>query len=170
MLEFYFLRSSEQKIVTDTLRCIYGDDALSNKSLNIYYEYYGLTPKDLGLYVMHNNIVAGAIWSRKFQPYHNAKGFIDEKTPLIHCCIKPEFRHQGIGSAMVEKFLQEASSLYKAVAICLDKDAQAISFFQKFGFTQVAQKDNDSILRIELTQTNNKPYEMDEFNNCKWLD
>jgi ribosomal protein S18 acetylase RimI-like enzyme len=170
MLEFYFLRSSEQKIVTDTLKCIYGADAQNIESFNIYHEYYGLTPKDLGLYAMLNNQVVGAIWSRKFQPYHNAKGFIDEHTPILHCCVHPDFRNQGVGSAMVEKFLEEASSLYEALSITLTKDEKSIKFFQKFGFTQVAQEENYVVMRVQLIKKENKPYEMDDFSNCKWLD
>jgi L-amino acid N-acyltransferase YncA len=71
---------------------------------------------------------------------------------------------------MVEKFLEEASSLYEALSITLTKDEKSIKFFQKFGFTQVAQEENYVVMRVQLIKKENKPYEMDDFSNCKWLD
>jgi hypothetical protein len=56
----YFLRSSEQKILTDMLHYAMRLDDV-NKSLSdipklaIYNEFYGYTSKDLGLYALVDN-------------------------------------------------------------------------------------------------------------------
>ncbi|MEA1956365.1 MAG: hypothetical protein U9N02_07730 [Campylobacterota bacterium] len=57
--ELYFLRSSEQKIVNDMVKYAHPKDI---KDASIYTEFYGLTTKDLGLYALVDNKIAGAIW------------------------------------------------------------------------------------------------------------
>lgn len=62
----YFLRSSEQKITTDMLTFAMRLDKLNKTlqdfpELNIYDRYYGLTTKDLGLYALNDNQIAGAV-------------------------------------------------------------------------------------------------------------
>jgi len=181
-LELYFLRSSEQKIVSDMLyyaqRVDESDKSLQECSeIHIYDEFYGLTPKDLGVYAMVDAEVAGAIWSRRLSDYHNSKAFIDNNTPVLNIAVKPTFRSKGVATAMMEQFLQEAATLYDALSISVPKRAEAISFFEKFGFEIVQNSqhksycdEKNSIVMIKKLQRKSKEYLGDEFTDCKWLD
>ena len=128
-IQLYFLRSSESKIVTDMLPYAYRLDELKKSikdvpELKKQSDFYGLTSKDLGLYALVDNTIAGAIWSREFEG----------NTPHINMAVLPAFRNQGIGSAMMEQFLQEAGVQYNALSIHLIKDSSAVKFYEKHGF------------------------------------
>ena len=130
--ELYFLRSSEQKIVTDMLKHAHPQDT---QNIDIYDNFYGLTPKDLGLYALVDNKIAGAIWSRRLNKEHNSTGYVDENTPVLSMGVLPEFRNSGIGSQMLEQFLLEAGELYEQISINT-YNPHAMNFYKKFGFVE----------------------------------
>jgi len=181
-LELYFLRSTEQKIVTDMLYYSQRVDEVGKKlqdfeQLKIYDEFYGFTRKDLGLYAMKNNVVCGAVWSRKLNNDHKAQAYIDDETPVINIAVKPEFRNQNIATTMLEQFLKEASVLYPALCINVLNDEKSIKFLKKFGFETVENSavkslvDGKDMLVMKKTLQKQQPtYPTDEYANCKWLD
>ncbi len=179
-LEFYFLRSSEQKIVTDML---YYSQHLhtTNKTLQdipeltIYHEFYGLTPKDFGIYILKDAKIAGAIWSRRLSDYHNSHAFVKNDTPVLNLAVKPEFQHQEIATALVEKYLQEAASMYEMLSISVIKEQ--IPFFQKFAFEIVEGSEHksyvgdiDCVIMIKKLQKQSTQEHFTDFSDCKWLD
>lgn len=125
--ELYFLRSSEQKIVTNMFE--YAHPTSSDKLLK-YTEYYGLTTKDLGLYALVDNKIAGAIWSRVLNP---------NEIPTLSVAIVPEFKGQGIGSFMMTQFLQEAGTIYDELYIDISAKPKSLKFYEKFGFCKDAE-------------------------------
>ncbi len=135
--ELYFLRSSEQKIVKDMMEYAHPLDAKNS----IYTDFYGLTAKDLGIYVLVENKIAGAIWTRRFNQDHNASAFVDENTPVMSVAILPEFKGEEIGSFMMNQFLQEAGALYEQISIDISAKPKSIAFYEKFGFLRVASSD-----------------------------
>jgi len=129
----YFLRSSEQKIATDMLHFAYRLDELGKtlddvKELEKFYKFYGLTTKDLGLYALVDNQIAGAIWVRQLQ---------NNKTPLLTIAVKPEFRNQGVGFAMMEQLLLELGSIFDDVSVSVLANERTMKYFEQFGFTKV---------------------------------
>ncbi len=135
----YFLRSSEQKILTDMLPYAMRLDDV-NKSLSdvpklaIYSEFYGYTSKDLGLYALADNQLAGAVWIRRLNADHSSNGYIDDKTPILNIAVLPEFRGKGIGSQMIEQLFIEAGALYDQISVSIVHDTPAISFYERHGF------------------------------------
>jgi ribosomal protein S18 acetylase RimI-like enzyme len=179
-LELYYLRSSEQKIVTDMLyysqHLDKTDKTVSDfEELKIYHEFYGLTPKDLGFYALKNHLIAGAVWSRRLSDYHNSNAFVFNDTPVLNIAVKPEFRNQGVGTAILTQFLQEAATLYEILTISvLQKN---ISFLEKFGFEVVANSahksyatQEDSLIMRKKLQKKEKQASYDDYSTCKWLD
>jgi len=127
----YFLRSSEQKIVTDMLHFAYKLDEV-NKTLDEidgfkkYNDFYGLTTKDLGIYALKEHTIAGAVWIRLLK---------DETIPILSIGVKPEFRNQGIATAMMEQLLLEVGTVFKQVKVDVLNNDRSIKYFEKFGFT-----------------------------------
>jgi len=119
----YFLRSSESKIVKDMTN--YAHKKAPN--LNIYYDFYGLTAKDLGLYALVDNVITGAIWTRK----------LDGGVPILSMAILPEFRAKGIGTAMMEQFLVEAGAVSQEMQVETYENERVINFYEKFGFVKI---------------------------------
>ncbi|MFK5938169.1 MAG: GNAT family N-acetyltransferase [Sulfurimonas sp.] len=128
-MQLYFLRSSESKIVLDMLPFAYSLDELKKSvedvsELKRYSDFYGLTPKDLGLYALVDNTIAGAIWSRE----------LEGSVPELSMAVLPAFRGRGIGSAMMQQFLQEAGVQYNTLCVYLAKESNAVRFYKKYGF------------------------------------
>jgi ribosomal protein S18 acetylase RimI-like enzyme len=145
----YFLRSSEQKITTNMLHyamCLddIGKTIQDFPQLNIYEKFYGLSTKDLGLYALVDNKVAGAVWIRLLKEEDNAGGYIDAKTPVLNIAVIPELRGKGIGSFMLEQFLLEAGAVFEQTSLSVAKDSDAVRFFTKFGFTKVDASETKS--------------------------
>ncbi len=180
--QLYFLRSSEQKIVLDMLPYVLELESSTKTlqeypELSIYYEYYGLTPKDLGLYALHNNQISGAIWSRKFTPEHKANGFVDADTPIIQMAVLPQFRSQGIGSAMMEQFLLEAATQYEQLSLSILQDSQYIGFFEKFGFERLEDHEHQraiekksAVTMIKKLQKKELVRPSDGYDPKRWMD
>lgn len=152
--ELYFLRSSEQKIAKDMFKYAHPSDS---DELEKYTEFYGLTDKDLGLYVLVDNEIAGAIWSRRF----NA-----DETPLLSVAIVPKFKKQGIGTFMMEQFLQEAAAVYEELSIDISFKPKAIKFYEKFGFT----KENEGFLLSKKLEKKEVIRPTDGYDPTRWMD
>jgi ribosomal protein S18 acetylase RimI-like enzyme len=179
-LEFYFLRSSEQKIVTDMLYFSqHLDESNTNvndeEALKIYHEYYGLTPKDFGIYALKNGEITGAIWSRRLSEYHNSNGFVKNDTPVLNIAIKPAFRGQGIAKALMEQYLQEAAAMYEMITLSTPKES--VSFFEKFGFEILEGSehksyvaDKESVIMLKTLEKKEMKEHITDFSSCKWMD
>jgi ribosomal protein S18 acetylase RimI-like enzyme len=163
-LELYFLRSSEQKIVTDMLYYSQeldtkGSTLSQNPELDIYHTFYGLTSKDLGLYAMQNAEVCGAIWSRKLN---------NEEIPFINIAVKPPFRDNGVGSFMMQQFIEESSALYEALRVDLSKNDKNLHFFKKFGF-EIEQDGEQKVLMKKTLQYKEVHRPSDGYDPRKWM-
>lgn len=119
-----------------------------NKSLSdipklaIYNEFYGFTSKDLGLYALVDNQLAGAVWIRRLNADHGSNGYIDDNTPILNIAVLPEFRGKGIGSQMIEQLFIEAGALYDNISVSVVYDSPTIRFYERHGFVR---HDNGSI-------------------------
>lgn len=151
--ELYFLRSSEQKIIKDMLKFAYPTDT---NNLEKYFEFYGLKPTDLGLYAMLNNEVAGAIWLRKFS---------DIEIPVMSVAIAPKYKGEGIGSFMMEQFLQEAGAIYEKISIDISHKQKSLKFYEKFGF----EKSDDFVL-LKSLEKKKVIRPSDGYDARKWMD
>ena len=155
--ELYFLRSSEQKIV-DTLVHIAHPAASTN--LEIYTKYYGLTTKDLGLYALVDNIVAGAIWLRELNN--------NREVPVLSVAVLPEFEGQDIGTFMMNQFLQEAATVYEELMIDISHKAESIEFYEKFGFTK--KEDSTELILIKKLEKKEIVRPTDGYDPSRWMD
>ena len=177
-LELYFLRSSEQKIVTDMLGHLYGVSELKDfQQLSIYNDFYGLTAKDLGLYALNEAKISGAIWTRRLNKEHNSNAFVDENTPVLTMVVLEEFRGEGIGSSMMDQFLQEAATLYEQISVSVRVDSKEMAFYEKYGFEIIKESHTKSYVSDENVITMLKKLEKKEivrpsdgYDPRRWMD
>jgi len=153
--ELYFLRSSESKIVKDMVKYAYSEDM---ENLNIFTDHYGLTTKDLGLYALVDNKIAGAIWCRELNN--------NRDTPVLSVAILPEFKGEGIGAFMMDQFLQEAGAIYEQITIDITHKPKAISFYEKFGFERV----DDSLVLMKKLEKKEVYRPTDGYDASYWMD
>lgn len=102
--------------------------------LAIYEEFYGFTSKDLGLYALVDNKIAGAAWIRRLNEDHGSNGYINDNTPILNIAVLPEFRAKGIGSAILEQLFIEAGALHEQISLSVLRDSHAIDFYERHGF------------------------------------
>ena len=147
----YFLRSSESNIVQNMTPIAHKDA----DNLNIYYDFYGLTTNDLGLYALVNNTIVGAIWSRK----------IEKNPPLLSLAVLPEHRKKGLATAMMEQFLLEAGAVYEELNVQTYEEPSCINFYTKFGFVSTQGTMMQKLLkREEITRPT------DGYDPRRWMD
>lgn len=154
--ELYFLRSSEQKIVNDMVKYAYPEDKQNH---SLFTDFYGLSQKDLGLYALVDNEIAGAVWSRILK---------DENTPVMSVAIIPKFRAKGIGSFMIEQFLQEAGEVYDQISIDISSQPESEKFYEKFGFERVENSNNVVMLKKLERKAVVRP--SDGYDPTRWMD
>jgi GNAT superfamily N-acetyltransferase len=164
----YFLRSSEEKIVQNMLKFTHENDS-------IYADFFGHSDKDLGLYALVENKIAGAIWCRCLTKEQNAAGFINEQTPILHVVVLEEFQGKGIGTFMMEQFLQEAAALYGQISVVSAREGKEARFYEKFGFSQngnASQKNASDVFDV-LVKTLEKMAVIrptDGYDPRRWMD
>ncbi len=141
----YFLRSSEQYILNKML------PISLNPSQNI--EFYGFTTKDLGVYTLVDNILAGAVWIR----YKDTN-----KHPILNIAIKEEFRSNGLAKLMLEQLFKEAGNLFESIEVQTNKELTP--FFEKFGFSH----SGGSLLKTLQNTKHENIY--DDYGSCKWME
>lgn len=178
----YFLRSSEQKIVTDMLHYaarldVAGKSLGDVPELSIYETRYGLTHKDLGLYALLGHKIAGAAWIRLLKEDDAPDAYVDEMTPVLLIGVKPEFRKEGIASAMLEQLLQEAGALYEQVSVSVAHGSAAVKLFERYGFVRVDGSEKKSpvdgserftMVKKLLKQEVKRP--SDGYDPTRWVD
>jgi len=123
--ELYFLRSSEQKIVVDMFALAHPDKKDFPEEIEKHTAFYGLTRKDLGLYAMVDNSIAGAIWARKFQ---------DEAYATLSLGVLDGFDFVKIANSMMEQFLLEAASQFEELRVEINANEKLKEFYESFGF------------------------------------
>jgi len=150
--ELYFLRSSEAKIVKDMTKLAYPE---TSENLEKFYDFFGLTSKDLGLYALVDNEIAGAVWTRE----------LDGNIPVMSFAILPKFKKQGIGIFMMEQFLQEAGALYEKIQIDISHKPKAIKFYKKFGFEK-----HDGLIMTKKLDKKEVFRPSDGYDPTRWMD
>ncbi|MBN2816465.1 MAG: GNAT family N-acetyltransferase [Campylobacterales bacterium] len=152
--ELYFLRSSEQKIVTDLFAHAHPNQEELREQ---YTGFYGLTRKDLGLYAMVDGRIAGAIWSRRFD---------GDGVATLSVAILPEFKKEGIGSFMMEQFLQEAATHLDELRIDISAKPMSRKFYENFGF----YADGDETLLTKHLERQEIVRPTDGYDASRWMD
>lgn len=152
--ELYFLRSSEQKIVKDMVKIAQIPQGINHE---IFTDFYGLTTKDLGLYALVGSEIAGAVWSRK----------LDNTPPQMCLAIVDKFKDEGIGSFMMEQFLQEVGALFESVCIDISSKPKSLKFYEKFGFEKEGE---NSFLMIKKLEKKEVFRPTDGYDPRKWMD
>ncbi len=178
----YFLRSTEQKIATDMLHYAARLDEVGKTladvpELAIYEKFYGVNHRDLGLYALAGHSVAGAAWIRLLSEEDAPNAYVDAATPVLTIGVKPEFRGQGIGSAMLEQLLVEAGALYDQLSVSVVSGSPALKLFERFGFAvaegaqKVSPADGSAVVTmIKKLEREEVKRPSDGYDPRRWMD
>ena len=91
--------------------------------------------------------IVGAVWGRIMNDY----GHIDDETPSLAISLYGEYRHLGIGTALMKAILHLLKEKgYKQTSLSVQKENYAVNMYQKIGVKVVSATDDEYIMVCEL--------------------
>jgi ribosomal protein S18 acetylase RimI-like enzyme len=86
----------------------------------------------------------GAVWLRCLIGENQGYGYVDDATPELGIAVLPEYRGQGIGTALLNAL---AASDPGAICLSVAADNPAVRLYQRFGFAILSQDHGTLILK-----------------------
>lgn len=80
----------------------------------------------------------GAAWLRLWSKDNRGYGYLAEDIPELAIALLPDYRGQGIGTALLKHVLHSAKERYPAVSLSIRADNPALRLYQRLGFRPVA--------------------------------
>jgi ribosomal protein S18 acetylase RimI-like enzyme len=92
----------------------------------------------------------GAVWSRLSSADDQGFAYIDEETPELGIALLPEYRGQGIGTALLKRLLEAAKNLYPAISLSVSPNNPAMRLYERLGFVTVDIRNEYPVMKREL--------------------
>lgn len=127
-----------------------GREILDTPEFQVYLEGFGSRPGDCAVVAEVNGALAGAAWGRIMEDY----GHVDDETPSLAISLKPEYRGQGLGTALLGALLQKLGKLgYRQASLSVQKANYAVKLYEKAGFRVLEDKGEEYIMVCPLSGT-----------------
>jgi len=108
----------------------------------IYIENFG-GKNDCGVVAELDDQFVGAAWTRIIPAY----GHIDDKTPELAISVLPEYRGQGIGTALMTRLFELLRERgYKRTSLAVQQKNAAAGFYKKLGYEIINKNDEEFIM------------------------
>lgn len=118
--------------------------------LQVYISDFGKRDSDICFIAEVDGKIAGAVWVRIMNDY----GHIDDETPSFAISLYKEYRHQGIGTALMKAMLSELKEKgYKQASLAVQKANYALRMYKKVGFEIIDENDEEYIMVCHLRET-----------------
>ena len=93
------------------------------------------------------NTIVGAVWVRIMDDY----GHIDDETPSFAISLYKDYRHRGIGTALMRAMLDRLrADGYARASLAVQKANYAVKMYRKAGFTVVDENACEYIMLCDL--------------------
>lgn len=91
--------------------------------------------------------IVGAVWVRVMNDY----GHIDDETPSLAISLYEEYRHLGLGTALMKEMLRFLKHKgYKQTSLSVQKANYAVNMYQKVDFQVVGENEEEYIMVCQL--------------------
>lgn len=91
--------------------------------------------------------IVGAVWARIMDDY----GHVDDETPSLAIAVYEEYRHLGIGTALMKAMLKLLKNKgYKRASLSVQKENYAVNMYRKSGFKAVCENEKEYIMICKL--------------------
>lgn len=99
---------------------------------------------------LETNRPVGAVWSRLSSTDDQGYAYLDERTPEMGIALLPEYRGQGIGTALLEHLLEAAKTHYPAISLSVSPDNPALRLYRRMGFEIVGVRNHNPVMKRDL--------------------
>jgi ribosomal protein S18 acetylase RimI-like enzyme len=86
----------------------------------------------------------GAVWLRCLIGDNKGYGYVNEATPELGIAVLPEYRGQGVGTALLNRLM---ASKPGAISLSVAADNPAVRLYQRFGFVRDRESGGSLILQ-----------------------
>ena len=87
--------------------------------------------------------IVGAVWVRIMKDY----GHVDEETPSFAISLYKEYRHQGIGSALMRAMLRRLKEKgYQKASLSVQKENYAVRMYRDVGFKTMKENEEEYLM------------------------
>ena len=119
---------------------------IEQSELQVYIEDFGKAD-DWCLVAEVKEEIVGAVWVRIMNDY----GHIDDETPSFAISLYEEYRHLGIGTALMKGMLKLLKNKgYKQTSLSVQKVNYAVSMYWKVGFEVIDENQEEYIMVCRL--------------------
>ena len=122
-------------------------DIIYQSDLQVYVKDFGEREGDVCYVAECEGKIIGAVWVRIMNDY----GHVSDDMPSLAISLLPEYRNNGIGTALMKKMLSSLRELgYKGVSLSVQKQNYACSMYRKLGFKAIQEKDEEYIMVFSM--------------------
>lgn len=93
---------------------------------------------DVGIIAEVDGKVIGAAWLRLWSKGDRGYGYLNDQTPELAIALVPEYRGQGIGTALLKQLLAITQPKFSAICLSIRADNPALRLYERLGFVPVA--------------------------------
>lgn len=87
--------------------------------------------------------IVGAVWVRIMEDY----GHVDEETPSFAISLYKEYRHQGIGTALIRAMLRRLKEKgYQKASLSVQKENYAVRMYRNVGFKTMKENEEEYLM------------------------
>lgn len=118
-------------------------DIIYQPDIQVYVKDFGEQKGDVCYVAECEGKIIGAVWVRIMNDY----GHVSDEMPSLAISLLPEYRNNGIGTALMKKMLSSLRELgYKGVSLSVQKQNYSCSMYKKLGFKTIQEKDEEYIM------------------------
>ena len=118
-------------------------EIIKEPELQVYVADFGKKKDDICYVAEMSEEIAGAVWCRIMDDY----GHVNNDTPSLAISVLEEFRHCGIGTALMQQMLTTLKQQgYPQVSLSVQKANYAARMYKKLGFETVEDKEEEYIM------------------------
>lgn len=122
-------------------------DIIYQPDLQVYVKDFGGQKGDVCYVAECEGRIIGAVWVRIMNDY----GHVSDDMPSLAISLLPEYRNNGIGTALMKKMLSSLREFgYKGVSLSVQKQNYACSMYRKLGFKTIQDKDEEYIMAYSM--------------------
>ncbi len=108
---------------------------------------WGKREGDTAVVAAVNSMPIGAAWYRFWTDDNFTRGYVDEMTPILVIGVHHNYRHQGVGTKMIEWLIAYASKhAIQRISLMVSKDNYAINLYRQRGFVEYADRGDAFIM------------------------